>query len=332
MLRLSSSTLSLRGESHNVSQNLIGQLLNELRLDGELLSRLAAVCAQEPQGRIDALLEIVRSGVRLTPPAAYLMLALRQSGAFVTAASTTETSSAPLIPRKIVQYWDQECPPEDIAELLHTWVEAHPDYQYRRFDDTAARDYLMSHYPETALKAYRRATHPAQASDLFRLAYLFREGGFYIDADDRCVGHLSAITAPDVVLVTYQEQYATLGNNFLGCIPGEPVIGRALTLAVESLARGDPDTIWLATGPGLLTRAFAEVLAEQGAAWRDWLRARRILDRTELAAVSWPHSISRYKNTRRGWLRSVFKNTIAASPDTELLHGQALTASVRGSE
>jgi tetratricopeptide (TPR) repeat protein len=212
MMHQSSSTLSLRGESHNVSQSLIGQLVNELRLDGELLARLFTVRDESPQRRIELLFEIVKSAPHFTPPAICLMLALRQSGIFKIApgASMTQTLSVPTIPQKIMQYWDQKSPPEDIAKLLSTWVGVHPGYQYCRFDDAAARGYLATHHPQAVLNAYRRATHPAQASDLFRLAYLFREGGFYIDADDRCVGHLSAITAPEVVLVTYQEQYATL--------------------------------------------------------------------------------------------------------------------------
>ena len=98
----------------------------------------------------------------------------------------------------------------------------------------------------------------------------------------------------------------------MGCIAGEPVIGHALSLAVETLNRGDSEAIWLATGPGLLTRAFAEVLVEQGAAWRAWLQTRCILDRSELSNVSWPHSILRYKDTHRGWLRSAFKSLQAA--------------------
>jgi mannosyltransferase OCH1-like enzyme len=205
-----------------------------------------------------------------------------------------------------MQYWDQTNPPAGITQLLRTWVESHPGYSYCRFDDTTAREYLGSHYPETILNAYRRASHPAQKSDLFRLAYLFREGGFYVDADDRCVGSLASIVPRDAVFLLYQEQYATLGNNFIGCIAEDPVIGRALTLAVEALLSGDSDTIWLATGPGLMTRAFAQVLVGQGTAWRDWLRTRRVFDRGELSAVSWPHSISLYKTTRRGWLNNRF--------------------------
>jgi hypothetical protein len=121
-------------------------------------------------------------------------------------------------------------------------------------------------------------------------------------------------TIPGIVLIGYQEQYATLGNNFLGCMPGEAVIERALTLAVETLNRGDSEAIWLATGPGLLTRAFAEILTKSGTEWRTWLERRRILDRNELSKVSWPHSISQYKNTRRSWLRSAFRSrTVAQS-------------------
>src|ERR1700676_3180354 len=40
--------------------------------------------------------------------------------------------------------------------------------------------------------------------------------------------------------------------------------------------------------------------------------SRRILDRNELSIVSWPHSISQYKNTGRSWLRSAFKSRAVA--------------------
>jgi mannosyltransferase OCH1-like enzyme len=303
----------MRGESTNVSQNLIGQMLNELRLDGDLRSRLHALSDMEPHSRIDALAELVRAAPWLTPPAVGLMVALRQSGAFAGAGKTsTAIDTAPTIPRKIMQFWDQTNPLDEITRLLRTWVETHPGYAYCRFDNATARDYLGAHYPKEVLSAYRHARHPAQASDLFRLAYLLREGGFYIDADDRCVGPLATVTTPGIILIGYQEQYATLGNNFLGCMPGEAVIGRALMLAVETLNRGDSEAIWLATGPGLLTRAFTDILTQQGTEWRTWLEPRRILDRNELSAVSWSHSISGYKNTRRSWLRSAFSSRPAS--------------------
>jgi tetratricopeptide (TPR) repeat protein len=305
------STLLLRGSSRNVSQNLTGQLLNELRLDRDLLAQLAGLQQMEPQQRVEPLLALVRSHAELVPPSMYLMLALRESGAFADSSMADGHGKSP-IPRSIVQFWDQTSPPDGIARLLRTWPDAHPDFQYNCFNYATARAYLTEHFPREVLDAYRSAIHPAQACDLFRLAYLYREGGFYLDADDRCVGHLSAIQAGSASLVAYQEQYASLGNNFMGCIAAEPVVGRALALAVEALTRGDSDCIWLASGPGLLTRAFAQILAEQGPEWRDWLRGYRILDRKALVDVSWPHSVLSYKNTRRSWLIRRLKATQSA--------------------
>jgi tetratricopeptide (TPR) repeat protein len=308
MIEKSESKRSLRGQSKNTSQNMIGQLLNELRLDIPLSTRLARILDGEPLNQVDSLRSIVEGQPGLTPPAMYLMLALRQSGVFdKPPAGTPRGPSGDPIPRKIMQYWDQTALPDGVAALFRTWIQRHPDFEHRRFDHSTARAYLSSHYPDEVLNAYRRARHPAQASDLFRLAYLLREGGFYVDADDRCVGHLSSVASDGAEFIGYQEMFATLANNFLACVPGEPVIERALALAVEALNRGDNDTIWLATGPGLLTRAFAEVFARQGPAWREWLRTRRILDRKDLVHVSWCHAILSYKNTSKSWLHSAFK-------------------------
>ncbi len=303
-----SSGVLLRSESTNISQNLTGQLLTELRLDRQLLAKLAVLRGQSPERQARLALEIVSAHPNATPPAIYLLLALRQADFFE---REIDPSECPAIPRNIMQYWDKATPPSGIAALMTGWRDSHPDFKYVRFNKADARAYLREHYPDAVVQAYRRASHAAQASDVFRLAYLYREGGYYIDADDRCLGHLSEITGGDAEFIAYQEQYATLGNNFLACVPGEPVMGRALDLAVAALNRGDADTIWLATGPGLMTRAFAQLLAEQGSdpvRWRRWLATRYVLERATLKRVSSPHSASGYKKTRQSWLRSTFKS------------------------
>jgi mannosyltransferase OCH1-like enzyme/Tfp pilus assembly protein PilF len=314
MLDQRASRVSLRGQSKNISQSMIGQLLNELKLDRELSARLAGLLERAPQDRIEELCNIVRSEPGPTPPAIYLMLSLRQHGSFEYAspAQADTRASKPSIPAKIVQFWDRSRPPTAVSKLLRTWSDTHPDHEYRRFDKASARDYLASNYPVEVGRAYHRASHPAQASDIFRLAYLLREGGFYVDADDRCVGHLSRVAAPNLQFIAYQEHFASLGNNFIGCVPGEPIIEHALNLAVEAMNRGDSEAMWLSTGPGVLTRAFAGVFAAQGKSWEEWLQNRRILDPRRLFDVSWPHSILNYKNTRLSWLHRVFKSRSVA--------------------
>jgi tetratricopeptide (TPR) repeat protein len=312
MLAQRASSVSLRGQSKNISQNMIGQLLNEFKLDRELSARLAGLLELAPQDRIEELCKVVRSEPGQTPPAILLLLTLRQHGAFEYAspAKGVAPASKPAIPAKIMQFWDRLRPPTAVSKLLRTWSDTHPDHEYRRFDKESARGYLVANYPSEVGRAYHRATHPAQASDIFRLAYLLREGGYYADADDRCVGHLSSVTAANLQFIAYQEQFASLGNNFIGCVPDEPIIKHALDLAVEAMNRGDSEAIWLSTGPGVLTRAFAEIFAAQGKAWPEWLQHRRILDRRRLFDVSWPHSILNYKNTRLSWLHRVFKSRL----------------------
>jgi len=314
MLTQRASSVSLRGQSKNISQNMIGQLLNEFKLDRALSARLAGLLESAPQDRIEELCEIVRSEPGQTPPAILLLLTLRQHGAFEYAAPAKAVApvSKSAIPAKIMQFWDRTRPPTAVSKLLRTWSDAHPDHEYRCFDKMSARAYLAANYPLEVGRAYHRASHPAQASDIFRLAYLLREGGYYADADDRCVGHLSSVTAANLQFIAYQEQFASLGNNFIGCVPDAPIVKRALDLAVEAMNRGDSEAIWLSTGPGVLTRAFAEVFAAQGKAWQEWLQNRRILDRRRLFDVSWPHSILNYKNTRLSWLHRVFKSRSVA--------------------
>jgi hypothetical protein len=53
-----------------------------------------------------------------------------------------------------------------------------------------------------------------------------------------------------------------LGNNFIAATAAHPVITRAVELAAAAMNRDDKDLVWLSTGPGLFTRAFAQVWAE----------------------------------------------------------------------
>ena len=116
-----------------------------------------------------------------------------------------------------------------------------------------------------------RADGPAQKSDILRLAVLGKEGGWYVDADDRCVAPLSTLAAGRAGFVAYQEEFSTLGNNVMGAAPGHPIITIALENAIEALAQGDTDIVWLSTGPGLLTRSFAQALPAKMSDWPTFL-------------------------------------------------------------
>ena len=284
-----------RGQATHVSQSHLGQLLDEFRLDAGLLAELAGIAGLPAEVRIALLGPLVRDNPGHTPAAMALLLALRQSGGIGGAGPACAA-----IPRRIMQYWDEASPPDDVARLMQGWAALHPGFAHVVYDDAAARDWLARYAaPEVGL-AYRRAREPAARCDIFRLAVLQAEGGIYADADDRCV---APFDLDGVGFLGYQEEYATLGNNILACVPGHPVIGLALGWAVAAVNRGDSDILWLRTGPGLLTRAFATCIVRETP-----LPGRQVmLERHELRRHVAAHSPAAYKRTPRHWVRSLFR-------------------------
>ena len=71
--------------------------------------------------------------------------------------------------------------------------------------------------------------------------------------------HLAPSCRLYTTFVAFQEDFGTLGNNFLGAPPNHSVICLALRLCTEAVNRGDTDFLWLSTGPGLLSRGFRPI-------------------------------------------------------------------------
>ncbi|WP_264714235.1 tetratricopeptide repeat protein [Limobrevibacterium gyesilva] len=299
-----SSRRRLLGQSGNASQSLLGQVMDEYRLDAELIGKLRKVQALPPGARLGQLLSLVRGNPDSTPVAIALLLALRQAGMLDLAVPTSMAQRR--IPRRIIQFWAQGAPPPEIAALMQTWRRWHPGHDWRSFDDPSAMAWLEQHGMHDVLRAYRRAREPAQRSDLFRLAFLAKEGGLYADADDACLAPLDHLVPPNTGLLCYQEEFASLGNNLIGAAPGHPVIRRALALATESVLRGDTDLVWLATGPGLLTRAFAQEMAASEHPARAWLADVAVLERGVATNATAMHLQVSYKGSNAHWLRGAF--------------------------
>lgn len=97
-----------------------------------------------------------------------------------------QTAAHPSIPRVVVQFWDAPTDvPADVRECLDSWS---PLLQrgFRRlvFGDTSARQFIADVFGPTHVDAFDRCGHPAMRCDYFRLCYLVRHGGFYVDADE----------------------------------------------------------------------------------------------------------------------------------------------------
>jgi tetratricopeptide (TPR) repeat protein len=328
-VQLNASANQLRGLSLNISQHHLGQILDEFALDGELLKELQRTAAMADDAAIAPLAALVRANPDHTPSAMLLLIRLRQAGLFDRPAPA-HTDGEPAIPRLLIQYWDQPSPPEGIAALMAGWRAAHPSWEYVRYNDTSAREFIAAHHGADVARAYQLSRHPAQRADIFRLAHLAVTGGVYIDADDRALTPLDAVIPPSTRFFGYQENYGTLGNNVIGATLEHPVILRALEEVTAAITRGDSDHLWLATGPGLVSRAlaceftwnklnpeFAIPPAETTSPTLviDYLQAEclhnmTILEQGELQRHVGLHCRMPYKKTEKHWGRQSARRTV----------------------
>jgi tetratricopeptide (TPR) repeat protein len=301
-VRLDASGHIQRGQTLKASQHHLGQIIDEFLLDSHVLREMCDARRLEAHEHVGALRDIVRRNPDHTAPAMLLMIALRQNNYFAPRAETGGGAAA--IPRRIIQFWDSGEPPHDIRNLMQTWRDHNPDYEPMLFDDASAKSFLARRLPLDVARAFARARHPAQRADIFRLAVLCMEGGFYLDADDRCLSPLERFAPDGASLALYQENYGTIGNDAIGATAGHPIIAHALALAVEAINGGDGDTLWLSTGPGLITRALAHAVAGLVPDAVDWRRGMIVHEHYEAQRLIGLHCPVRYKRTARHWLRA----------------------------
>ncbi|MGC2780565.1 MAG: tetratricopeptide repeat protein, partial [Bradyrhizobium sp.] len=299
-VRINRSSLLLKRQSLGLSQNHVGQLLDEFALDADALAQLRLVRLLPLDDQFEPLRRLVGSYPDYTPAAIITAIALRQGGRLEPRPAAGEDGAVSPIPRHIVQFWDSE-PPDDVRGIMSSWRALNPQHRWTCFDDQQANDFLDAAFGDDVASAYRRTRMPAQKADLFRLAYLAARGGIYADADDRCLAPVDGFIRSDATLVVHQENYGSIGNNFIAATPEHPVIMRALDMAVAAMNRGDSDLVWLSTGPGLFTRAFAQEWATSRPG--GLLRRTQVLDLGALQRVIGIHCPVRYKSTDRHWSR-----------------------------
>lgn len=231
------------------------------------------------------------------------------------------------LPKTIVQFWhDAQALPEDVEDCVASWARWKTSgYAHRLFDERSAKAFIGGSLSTRHKHAFNRCYHPAMQADYFRLCYLLVEGGFYVDADDVCIGTQiswlfndgrlkiqplcydiasgTMVNEPEFLHVdAYNPSWIFyFNNNPLIAARGHPIIERALQQATDVLehaSEGELPEIQATTGPGNLSKSIFELGTSLGdvkthlVVLRDW----------DLFAVSkWPLS---YRADARNWRHS----------------------------
>ena len=305
-LRIATQELGLRVHPGKVQVPLkshIAMTINQLRINPPLLAELLQ--AETAFNRILAFGSILEREPNYLGAALYLARELRTQGIFERVKHNLPQNSThlPTIPKRIVQFWDEPEPPPEVEKVCQSWQDCNPEYEYHRFSLDEAIAFLTENYDERVLQAFANCEHPATQSDFFRLAYLYKMGGFYADADDKCRQSLDTLVDLNPELVILQEDFACIGNNFLGCIPGQSIIQRAFEQAVENLSYYSNESPWFKTGPGLITSAVGSGLVAylSNENYQTWPRLL-VLNQSELRKIVVQHIYLPYKRTDKSWL------------------------------
>jgi mannosyltransferase OCH1-like enzyme len=231
-----------------------------------------------------------------------LLIGLARADGFGTASSFPVARANFQVPGILHQYWDKDPPPQDVQSLMARAKKMNPYFSYRRWTDVGARQFLSTISQPDVRRAYKAAKHVAMRADIFRLAVLFEEGGIYLDADDYCAAPLRALLPPDAELVCYQDEFGSIGNNFLAAVPRHPIVGAALHEAARAVLEGATEALWLVTGPGLMSRVVASAIARTPN-----LRppaGLAVLPLQIFHGIVHPHRRVSYKLDRRHWIRA----------------------------
>jgi hypothetical protein len=225
----------------------------------------------------------------------------------------------------VVQFWDDPAAlPNDVRECLDSWRPLE-ERGFRRllFDDHEAGRFIAKYFGMRHIAAFEHCFHPAMRCDYFRLCYIARNGGFYIDADEYYQGAdceylfldnklklqpLCYDTSTGAMVQT--EIFTTKGNdspdwifyvnnNPLIAPPSHPVVCLALARSTRILL-SHPDIkqdIQSTTGPGNLTASLVShpFASEVVGSARDFA----LLPHWDAVSVSrWPLS---YRSDARNW-------------------------------
>ena len=278
-----------------------GRILNEFRLIGKDLPIAGYFREPDATGALPELRRLI-DGHEESTPAAMALLSLMCRAGHVTESPPPAATEAKRIPRRIFQFWDETEPPEQVVWLMEENARSAPDFEFRRFDRHEGLEYLRAKDETDAAKSFRQAPNATAKADILRLALLWHEGGIYLDADDRIVGKVDDLLPTGMDFVGYQDEYMCVANNFLAASAGHPVIRDALDTAVRAYLGHRSDELWLASGPGAITRAIAHrgTTVEGALAPGIW-----IMPSYRLRPVVAAHVDLNYKATDAHWVKDL---------------------------
>jgi hypothetical protein len=164
------------------------------------------------------------------------------------------------IPQRVVQYWDPLPPPDEMLPWIDSWTTVGfrgAEHKLASFDTGLA--VVAEVAGDLGRRAFEAAPHAAVRADLFRYAELFKNGGWYVDAEhEALLPPLDVLEAPVDHVLIVRTVYDRILNNFIGAVPGSSFMKAALLRGCQNLLDNAGGSVIELTGPIMFTEMFRE--------------------------------------------------------------------------
>lgn len=169
------------------------------------------------------------------------------------------------IPKQIVIFWHEKKLPDDVYDSIEKIKRCNSGYQMEIFCAESAGEFICLHYGQEFYHLYeRRCVHPSMKSDFFRICYLAKKGGIYVDVDIDCFKPLEEIFKFyefECFLFYSKGKPCCIDNDFIACKANNPIILAILDKIKEYLTTERSfSSVWECTGPGAVSMAVLELL------------------------------------------------------------------------
>ncbi len=227
-------------------------------------------------------------------------------------------------PNTIVQFWNTPNLPEDISKLVATWKAQNPSMEHKLFSYETARQFIAEHYGAEIQNLFESAALPAMQSDIFRVAYCLKMGGFYIDCGTRCNAPIEPLLSDDLLFLV-RKWHGGIMNGAIGCSAGHPALEWIWNRIIQNLKARNSNDVWKLTGP----LSFNQMVESK--AFEDTVN---VVEQPETKPYF--DIVNELEHKKKHWSKvqekqSVFKDSVTASNDFNG-HKQTTTANTDSPE
>lgn len=211
-------------------------------------------------------------------------------------------------PNTIVQFWNTSDLPEDISKLVATWKAQNPSMEHKLFSYETARQFIAEHYGAEIQNLFESAALPAMQSDIFRVAYCLKMGGFYIDCGTKCNASITPLLSDDALFLV-RKWHGGIWNGAIGCRAGHPALEWIWNRIIQNLKARNSNDVWKLTGP----LSFNQMVESK--AFEDTVNVVE-----QPATKPYFDIVNELEHKKKHWSKvqekqSVFKDSVTASND-----------------